>query len=696
MYKTKKSLAAQGLLLLVATITFAASAFAQDNNQPDVTARVARISVLKGDAQIRRQGTSEWENATVNLPLAEGDEILAENKARIEVQLDSKNYLRIGENSRVIMTTLRDEGVAVSLVSGDALLRIGAFDENKNFFEVDAPNTTVAVKAAGSYLINSGNGTSDDVRLSVGDGGEARIYSDQSGFTVRNGRGAVLYLVGNRAGEWETLAADFSDSLSKWSEDRDDSIAKKLKNAYFGKYYDYDQYGAEDLSDYGDWINTPQYGYVWRPYNNVTSYYRDWSPYRYGHWRWFPPYGWTWVNDEPWGWATYHHGRWIYLSGGWYWSPYASYRWSRSWWQPAFVTIATYGGRVYWYPIGYYTPYYNFNWGYHGGHRDGGRGGRGDRDDNRGSGNTYPFPTGGDRFKQKPIDRVPPSGVVAVDDNDFGRTRGGGRTAPPDVANNILNGEKGREYWNEISDTVPGGRRGGGDITVDNSRVRQLGPPLRTGASYRNSGTSLDSQLEKQVIFQDRTPARKPPVRINGDPVEQEGTRGSGAVDRSTTPPVGGRFEQKPIDRNNNNNNNGGGRVSPPSENSQPNGRFTQKPVDRSGGGSTTYTPPKKEDPPSTPVRKYEPPVRSNPPERKYEPPVRNTPPAPKYEPPVRSNPPERKYEPPVRNTPPPPRNDPPKSSPPPKSNPPSRSEPPKSDSSPLQRKAPPKIPDEE
>jgi hypothetical protein len=34
-----------------------------------------------------------------------------------------------------------------------------------------------------------------------------------------------------------------------------------------------------------------------------------------------PFYGWTWVDTAPWGWAPYHHGRWVYVDGFWAWAP---------------------------------------------------------------------------------------------------------------------------------------------------------------------------------------------------------------------------------------------------------------------------------------------------------------------------------------------------------------------------------------
>jgi hypothetical protein len=34
-----------------------------------------------------------------------------------------------------------------------------------------------------------------------------------------------------------------------------------------------------------------------------------------------PYYGWTWVDTAPWGWAPYHYGRWVSVSGYWAWAP---------------------------------------------------------------------------------------------------------------------------------------------------------------------------------------------------------------------------------------------------------------------------------------------------------------------------------------------------------------------------------------
>src|SRR5579864_7427574 len=61
------------------------------------------------------------------------------------------------------------------------------------------------------------------------------------------------------------------------------------------------------LAPYGDWIHVNRYGECWRP-RHVA---RNWRPYTVGYWT-YTDYGWTWVSEENWGWATYHYGRWFY------------------------------------------------------------------------------------------------------------------------------------------------------------------------------------------------------------------------------------------------------------------------------------------------------------------------------------------------------------------------------------------------
>lgn len=90
--------------------------------------------------------------------------------------------------------------------------------------------------------------------------------------------------------------------------------------------YDINYQGFYDqLGPYGQWVENPDYGYVWIP--NAGP---DFTPYlSNGYWV-LSDYGWTWVSDYNWGWATFHYGRWDYNDYyGWYWVP--DNQWGPSW-----------------------------------------------------------------------------------------------------------------------------------------------------------------------------------------------------------------------------------------------------------------------------------------------------------------------------------------------------------------------------
>jgi hypothetical protein len=82
----------------------------------------------------------------------------------------------------------------------------------------------------------------------------------------------------------------------------------------------------DELDPYGEWMEYPDYGYVW-----VPDAGRDFRPYETnGHWVWSDDYEWMWVSDYDWGWAPFHYGRWLmdpYY--GWVWVP--GYEWSPAW-----------------------------------------------------------------------------------------------------------------------------------------------------------------------------------------------------------------------------------------------------------------------------------------------------------------------------------------------------------------------------
>ncbi len=86
----------------------------------------------------------------------------------------------------------------------------------------------------------------------------------------------------------------------------------------FGYFY-------SSLGSYGDWYEISNGVYVWKPYGVAIN----WQPYSVGRWLWTSD-GWYWDSYEPFGYITYHYGRWFYDDYyGWVWYP--SYEWAPAW-----------------------------------------------------------------------------------------------------------------------------------------------------------------------------------------------------------------------------------------------------------------------------------------------------------------------------------------------------------------------------
>jgi hypothetical protein len=119
------------------------------------------------------------------------------------------------------------------------------------------------------------------------------------------------------------------DEYDRWAAARDRADDQSVSARYVSR----DMTGYEDLDRNGTWSDDASYGPVWIP-SNVAS---DWAPYRYGRWVWVEPYGWTWIDDAPWGFAPFHYGRWAYARDRWVWVPGAARR--RPVYAPALVVF---------------------------------------------------------------------------------------------------------------------------------------------------------------------------------------------------------------------------------------------------------------------------------------------------------------------------------------------------------------------
>jgi hypothetical protein len=147
------------------------------------------------------------------------------------------------------------------------------------------------------------------------------------------------------------------DEWLNWNMSRDTLLARSVSssrylppalNVYSG-----------DFDEYGRWVNTSDYGYVWTP----GSVAKTWAPYRSGRWVWMNG-DYVWISYEPWGWAPYHYGRWAFSAGiGWCWVPPAA---NAVFWAPGFVAWINTPAYISWVPLAPGEIYYGY--GYYGPH----------------------------------------------------------------------------------------------------------------------------------------------------------------------------------------------------------------------------------------------------------------------------------------------------------------------------------------
>src|SRR5439155_1313415 len=260
-----------------------------------------------GPVSFRPGDVDDWTDATINYPLHNGDHLWTDSDARAEITVGSSAF-RLAPQSAFGFLALDDRTVQVRLSQGSLNVRVRDLGESESL-EIDTPSGAVTLLRSGVYRVDvdsTGDTTSVTVRR-----GEAEVTASGSAFPVHPEQTAMV--VGGDSPTYDVRDAIRSDDWEDWCASRD----RRWDDARSSRYVSRDVIGYEDLDDNGEWRTTPDYGPVWVPRTVATG----WAPYRYGHWAWVEPWGWTWIDDAPWGFAPFHYGRWVYVGDGWAWVP---------------------------------------------------------------------------------------------------------------------------------------------------------------------------------------------------------------------------------------------------------------------------------------------------------------------------------------------------------------------------------------
>ena len=275
--------------------------------QVDPPSRVGRLSYREGPVSFQPTGINDWVDADINRPLTTGDNIWVGDRGRAEFHVGS-TALRLSAGSDFEFLNLDDQAVQIRLAQGTLSVRLRNLAQDQ-IFEIDTPNLAFTLNRPGDYRIEA-NPDSQVTVVTVRDG-EGEVTGGGQDFPVYSRQRVVV--IGFDQINYNLESAYGPDEFDQWCAGRNRREDQSLSARYVSREIP----GYDDLDQYGRWSDQPGYGQVWMP----TLVDADWAPYRDGHWAWIAPWGWTWVDEAPWGFAPYHYGRWSSFGGRWGWIP---------------------------------------------------------------------------------------------------------------------------------------------------------------------------------------------------------------------------------------------------------------------------------------------------------------------------------------------------------------------------------------
>ena len=276
--------------------------------QADPPSRVARVNHAEGPVVFSQSGDNEWIDAAFNRPLSRGDRVWTDKGSRAELQVGS-SAVRLNGLTQLEILALDDQAAQLSLTQGSVHVRVRSLPEGENF-EIDTPNLAYRVAYPGEYRIDV-DATRGTTRVTVMSGTGA-VYGE-AGQVLALGAGQQITFRARTLAQVAVQESPPQDNFDRWSADR----SRREDQSVSARHVPREVVGYQQLDSHGQWAMHATYGSVWMPQGTPAN----WAPYRNGHWEWMSPWGWTWIDDAPWGFAPFHYGRWEMFGTKWGWVP---------------------------------------------------------------------------------------------------------------------------------------------------------------------------------------------------------------------------------------------------------------------------------------------------------------------------------------------------------------------------------------
>ena len=297
------------LLIVSASILSAQDQNPYDQNDPPSS--IARIGYLQGDVSLQAAGTDDWSQAPSNYPMAAGDRMYTGASSRAVIQMGGTE-LRLWQATDVTLTNVSNQFEQIGLAAGSMRVHVFQMDPGSQI-EVDTPNGATIIESPGDYRFEAfqQNQQQDASSIVTINSGNGQITGPGINQPVSSGYSIGLF--GTNPVQLQYLDVPDYDDLDYWSFDLD----RRYQNSVSARYVSRQMVGYADLDANGTWNPNTEYGPGWFP-NQVPQ---GWQPYSTGHWAYVRPWGYTWVDDAPWGFAPFHYGRWSQVDGRWGWFP---------------------------------------------------------------------------------------------------------------------------------------------------------------------------------------------------------------------------------------------------------------------------------------------------------------------------------------------------------------------------------------
>ncbi len=289
-------------LAFAAGLPIAPAANADDTDPPT---RVGRIALIQGTVSFHPSPDDQWTPAELNYPVAQSTAIWADTDGEAEIGLGEAR-IRLASGTELDVVQLDDQNVILSVPQGRIDIALQGMTDGERY-DIQTPRGDVDLLSDGNYRVFAGTDT-DPTRV-ASFSGQAQLVGAASSITVAANQEMVA-----------TPGTPVAYSITGTTQDDFDNRFFQAVAVVYARpvpAYVPPVPGVEELPAYGAWRDDPQYGHIWVP-NRVEA---GWQPYRRGHWGFVAPWGYTWIDDAPWGFAPFHYGRWVSVGGSWGWVP---------------------------------------------------------------------------------------------------------------------------------------------------------------------------------------------------------------------------------------------------------------------------------------------------------------------------------------------------------------------------------------